>query len=141
MRADHRRGVCPLCGDPNSYSTTHCRRCGFALPWARAEEAAPSLTTDESKSSALADDGFDFFPDEKRNCRYCNAPLQVSARQCPQCKMWLDSFPALFEIAPHDFDYDKDATRRVDMIQPTGCLAGGPRLIFLIVITGFYFFL
>lgn len=154
MRADDQRGVCPLCGDPNSYTATHCRRCSFRLPWAHAAQetspdSPPSTEVPTSSKAAddraddraddCADDRFDFFPDEKRNCRYCDAQLQVNTRQCPQCKMWLGSAPHLFDADPWQPDYDKDATRRVDTIQPTGCLAGGPRLLLLALVAHFFF--
>jgi len=133
------KGICPLCGEPNSHSIAYCRRCQYRLPWADVVEGVK-----DTDRKSIADEApwldnelrqLGLLPARTLACRYCNEPIEVDAKQCPHCKEWLVSARHDFEIDPWQADFRDKDTERVDMIGPrAGCFSILP-LLFVMICT------
>jgi hypothetical protein len=67
---------------------------------------------------------FDLLPERTLRCRYCEGAIEVDAKQCPHCKLWLVSDVPRADMDPWEHDYDERATKHVNMIGPrAGCFS------------------
>jgi predicted amidophosphoribosyltransferase len=127
MRPTRERGVCPLCGDPNAYTIAYCQRCNYRLPWADVVEGVDRsqfVKPLEETGLDRALKEFELLPERTLRCRYCEAAIDVDAKQCPHCKLWLVSAVAEADMDPWQHDYDERATKHVNMIGPrAGCFS------------------
>lgn len=133
MQPDQRRVTCPLCGEPTSHHVSYCQRCNYLLPW------APERNVEIKKTAAQAEphglhkklEDAGFLPKDKLRCRFCEGQIEAATRQCPHCKIWLVETAHKFDEDPWQSDYNPETLRRVDTIQPRGCLAAGPMKLLL----------
>jgi hypothetical protein len=63
-------------------------------------------------------------PESALRCRYCEGAIEVGAKQCPHCHLWLVADFPLFDLDPWQHDYDERKTQKVDLIGPrAGCFS------------------